>query len=219
MTVDKLWVMWRDEGNQRHAVAQLWRERPGEFRFAYMPVLPTDFRLLAEFPANRTEAEPYVARHLFATFAERIPSPKRPDYARILDSWGIDNRDDQLEILARAGGIQATDWLELVEWRSEDDDLRQPLLARVAGTGHWPGYAHAKEGDELTLRREPENPRDRHATELFLASGEKLGYVPKPYTDIVARLIDGGVDLRATILRRLGLESSYPRLQLRIERA
>src|SRR5262245_60375287 len=144
--------MWRDEENSRHKIGQLWREGGG-FRFVYEAMLPTTFKPLAEFPEHRDETRPYESNYLFATFAERIPSPKRHDAQSILESWGVEHPDDHLEILARSGGIQVTDWIELSEWRAPDDDLSTPLLVRVAGTRHHPGASIAMVGDEVLLRR------------------------------------------------------------------
>lgn len=219
MTIFRLWVMSRDADDRPRTVGQLWRAPSAGFRFAYESALPTDFHPLAEFPEVRGADRPYEARHLFATFAERIPSPRRPDYDVMMKSWGVDQRDDQLEVLARSGGIQATDWLELSEWRAPDDDLTTPLLVRVAGTRNWAGRDHVHVGDAIALRREPDNAWDTHATELVLPSGEKLGYIPRPYTALVAGLLDGGVVLGAHIERRLGIEQTYPRWHLLVRRA
>jgi len=215
---ERLWAMWRDEANQRQQVGQLWHA-PDGYRFSYEAELPPTFHLLAEFPEHRGPDRPYHARNLFSTFAERIPSPKRPDYRTMLDSWGVENPDDQLEILARSGGIQATDWIELSEWRPEADDLTRPLLARVAGLNRWPGVDTVGAGDTVELRREPSNQWDPFATELFLQSGLKLGYVPKPYTKTIASVLDTGAALRGRMVTPIGLEGSYPRWLMRIERA
>lgn len=194
---ERLWAMWRDEANQRQQVGQLWHA-PDGYRFSYEAELPPTFHLLAEFPEHRGP---------------------RPDYRTMLDSWGVENPDDQLEILARSGGIQATDWIELSEWRPEADDLTRPLLARVAGLNRWPGVDTVGAGDTVELRREPSNQRDPFATELFLQSGLKLGYVPKPYTKTIASVLDTGATLRGRMVTPIGLEGSYPRWLMRIERA
>ena len=81
------------------------------------------------------------------------------------------------------------------------------------------GSPFARVGDELELVRDPTNEHDPCATGVYLPDGKKLGFVPKPYTSMVARLIDGGAALNARIVRRLGHEGTYGRWVFRIERA
>jgi hypothetical protein len=211
--------MWRGPDEQRRRVGQLWRTESG-FAFAYERELPADFHRLAEFPEPRHADAPYTSRYLFSTFADRIPSPRRPDFEQLLASWGVTSADDQLEVLARSGGLLVTDWIELSEWRAEDDQLETPLAVRVAGARHHEtGVSLAKEGDEVSLRREPANPRDPAATEIMLTMhDQRLGYVPRPYTELVAGLLDAGAQLRARVVRRLGLSETYDRWVVQIER-
>lgn len=54
-------------------------------------------------------------------------------------------------------------------------------------------------GANLRLRREPSNPHDGLAIEVFLLSGEKLGYVPRHRNPVLARLMDAGKMLLAEI--------------------
>ena len=65
------------------------------------------------------------------------------------------------------------------------------------------GAAHIRAGELLALEREPTNEFDTHATKI-VAGGEKAGYVPRPYSALVARLLDAGVKLEARAVRQLG---------------
>lgn len=216
--VDRLWVMWRDPSQSRRVVGQLWRDPKG-FHFAYNAELPTGFHLLPEFPARRGADAPYDSAYLFTTFAERIPSPRRPDYAAILKDWGVEHRDDVFEALARSGGIQLTDMIELSEWRPEDDTLDTPLRVRVAGTQFHAGAEITRVGDAVKLEREPANPHDPDASLLVLsARGEHLGRVPRPYTAGVARLLDRGESVEGRIVRKLGIPASYGRWVVELRR-
>lgn len=128
--IDRLLVIWRDPTQDaRHLIGILARAH-GEIRFWYEQDLSAafskGFRLLPEFPEHRVEASPYVERYLFALFAERIPSQARPDARTMLAGWGVERVDDQFEVLARSGGIRATDRIELAEYRSDDDELATP---------------------------------------------------------------------------------------------
>jgi len=206
-SIDRLWVVWGEpDDGARRIVGELWRD-PSGYAFAYGHELAKakqkGFRLLAEFPDERTINAPFRASCLFATFAQRIPSPKRRDFDRIMESWGVVRTDNALEVLARSGGIQMTDRIELLEARSEPDELRTPLVVRLAGMKKHAGAAHICVGELLTLEREPTNEFDTHATKI-VAGGEKAGYVPRPYSALVARLLDAGVQLEARAVRQLG---------------
>jgi hypothetical protein len=58
--------------------------------------------------------------------------------------------------------------------------------------------AQMKVGDELQLRREPDNRHDPHAV-LVLWRGEKLGYLPRKENRAVAKAMDEGMTLRAAV--------------------
>ena len=60
--------------------------------------------------------------------------------------------------------------------------------------------AQMKVGDELELRREADNKHDPKAV-LVLWRGEKLGYLPRRENRSVAKAMDDGLKLRATISR------------------
>jgi hypothetical protein len=204
--IDRLVVVWREPTLEaRHPIGNLARVR-GEIRFWYEKDLSAafskGFRLLPEFPEHRVEASPYVERYLFALFAERIPSPGRPDARTMLEAWGVERVDDQFEVLARSGGIRATDRIELAEYRSDDDELATPLEFRVASRRHLDDAAPLSVGDEVTLIREPTNDYDARAT-IIDRVGRRAGYVPRPYVPMFARLLDAGVEIYAKVIRQL----------------
>jgi hypothetical protein len=205
-SIDRLVVVWRDPTDDaRHVIGHLAR-LGGEIRFWYEPDLAVafskGFRLLPELPEHRVEASPYVERYLFALFAERIPAQGRPDARAMLSAWGVERSDDQFEVLARSGGIRATDRLELFEYRSDDDELATPLEFRVASRRHLQDAAPLSIGDEVSLIREPTNDYDSRAT-IIDRAGRRAGYVPRPYVPMFARLIDAGVEVDAKVVRRL----------------
>ena len=158
MSLDRLFVMWRRPSDgTRRIVGELWREAEG-YAFAYYAQLPVGegFTLMPEFPEHRVAPAAYRAASLFPTFAQRVPSPMRVDLVELARAWGVERLDDPLEILARSGGIQATDRLELAEHRSDEDTLERPLEMRIAGATHY-DQGVLGPGDLLELKREPEN--------------------------------------------------------------
>ena len=219
--IDRLFVMWSDpERGRRHVIGHLER-RDGVFRFWYDDDLATaearGFERLPAFPHHRTHESPYWARYLFASFAERIPSRARPDAAAMFADWGVENVDDQLEILARSGGVRATDRIELAEYRAIDDDLSRPLEFRVAGSKYVEG-AELTAGERLLLRRDATNEADSCATIVIASSGRQAGYVPRQHSPLVARLLDGGAVIDAVAVRRLAVPDDAGRWVVRASR-
>ena len=71
------------------------------------------------------------------------------------------------------------------------------MLARmhVAGTHYYEAEEVAEKlspGRRFVLRREPENVHDEFAIEVLTTEGRKLGYIPRRYNEIPARLMDAG---------------------------
>ena len=71
------------------------------------------------------------------------------------------------------------------------------MLARmhVAGTDYYEAGEVAERlssGQCFCLQREPENMHDEFAIEVLTTEGRKLGYIPRRYNEIPARLMDAG---------------------------
>jgi hypothetical protein len=212
-TIDHLLVIWSAPSDGgRHIVGHLIRGGGVPFRFWYeadlRSALSRGFTLLPAFPDQRLSDSPYEARYLFATFADRIPSAHRSDTTETLASWGVEHRDDQFDILAKSGGLRATDRIELAEYRAADDPLDEPLEFRVAGVKYVSPDLRASltAGTSLGFEREPTNEHDPAATVIATtADGKRAGYVPRQYSAMIARLVDAGVHLTATAVRELVL--------------
>lgn len=76
------------------------------------------------------------------------------------------------------------------------------LETHVAGTAYYRAdevRENLRVGQPLILAREPANPHDALAIEVFTSEGVKLGYVPRVRNPPFARLMDAG----RTVLARL----------------
>ena len=219
--IERLLVIWGDphQGN-RHVIGHLARSN-GEFSFWYESDLTRakahGFQVLPEFPEHRDCNRPYVKRYLFPLFAERIPALTRQDAKAIMHTWGVDHPDDQFEVLARSGGIRATDRLELAEYRTGDDDLTRPLEFRIASRRHISDPASLAVGDAVSLRREPDNEADPQAV-IVDRNGKRAGYVPRQYTTIFTRLLDQAVPLFGEVIRQLIVPDDVGKWVVRIGR-
>lgn len=80
---------------------------------------------------------------------------------------------------------------------------KEILLLRtvVAGFRYYEGekvWRLLQIGAELTLRREPDNPYDYRAVEIYWRK-HKLGYVPRVDNSVIAQLMDRGEQLTCRI--------------------
>lgn len=220
---DRLNVMWKDPDDRRVIVGTLAREG-GEYTFAYLDDLSAakarGFELLPQFPELRTRKAPYRSGYLFDTFAQRVPSPKRPDYQEILRAYGVKNADDPLEFLAKSGGTQMTDRLAVSAYRPVDDDLSAPLEVALAGFRFHTGHDDIEVGDAVRLVREPDNEGgDEYAVAVYPVEGERLGYVPQEFAPLVAAVMDGGATLMSKAVRRHPFPAPAGKWVIEIRRA
>ena len=76
-------------------------------------------------------------------------------------------------------------------------------------------FDEIKVGDKLNLVREPENKYDEFAIAVFTQSGKKLGYLPEKDNPILARLLDAGKRLAATV-EELSVKGNYVNIRIKI---
>jgi len=93
------------------------------------------------------------------------------------------------------------------------------LSSVVAGFRYYDGekiWKKLSKNDTLELRREPTNPHDRNAIEIYW-NKIKLGYVPKADNSVIAQLIDRGNRLNAYITWLKEDENPWKRIGINIE--
>ena len=86
----------------------------------------------------------------------------------------------------------------------EDEGWQSLMVVWVAGAAYvdWERlYAPLKAGEQLGLRREPENPYDAMAIMVIDDNGEKLGYIPRAENCAAAQKLDAGEDAIAVLLK------------------
>jgi hypothetical protein len=157
-----------------------------------------------DVPGLPIEKLTHRGSYLFPIFMQRLPSPARGDFKRLMDSWGVVASDDSMEVLARSGGVLATDRIELAEFRAIDDELTIPLEFRIAGLQKRPSASLGlKVGDVLELIRQPMNEADPAATMVAMLDGVTVGYVPRQYAALLARHLDAGRRLHTATIRKI----------------
>ncbi len=91
------------------------------------------------------------------------------------------------------------------------------LSCTVAGTSHRDLDAVEPDlalGQELVLRREPENPHDALAIRVQRSDGALLGYVPRRKNEVLSRLMDAG---KLLVGRLMAKEREEGWLRLEVE--
>jgi hypothetical protein len=72
-----------------------------------------------------------------------------------------------------------------------------------------------KVGDELTLKREPDNPHDAHAVRVEWR-GRQLGYLPRAENRAVAAEMDAGTPVAARIARLVEHKNPWRRVLIEV---
>jgi len=88
----------------------------------------------------------------------------------------------------------------------------------IAGFQYYKGAAvekHLHENDRLNLKRQPENPHDYFAVEVY-SDEQKLGYLPRSENKIIARMMDQGVKLNAAIRKSEPEAHPFRRVKIRV---
>ena len=104
---------------------------------------------------------------------------------------GLDGTDAAAEIpTLQAGTPWATTdiaWLQFYDYSTTDELTGEPIIPR--------------DGDRLHLVRDPENPHDPNAVQIWWRNSIRLGHLPRYVAAAVAEGLDAGVALRAYVAR------------------
>lgn len=190
-----LFIAWQDTQTRSWApVGRLTRE-DGIYRFVYtrgaveMPNFRPFGRMLNLHAA-------YQSEKLFPMFANRILAKNRPEYADYLRWLGLTNsKYDELEELARTGGLRATDSLELFPCPEPTSGENYEVYFFSRGLRHLHQENEARTGkleagERLYLMQDLQNSHDAMA--LLLRTGDPVtlvGYAPRYYSAEFTHLI------------------------------
>lgn len=194
---DRFLVLWQEPvGRRCHRVGTLERSADG-YIFAYGPTAREvpDFTPFAEFPDWDVE---YRSDALFATFANRVMTPRREGYDRYVQSLGLASAlPEPFEFLARTLGTRATDHVQLLPVPRANEAGVLSLYFLVHGARHVDPDAtrlsSVRVGDALHLAAEPDNPESPLAVlvgaEPMPSRDVALGYVPQALAGLVLGLM------------------------------
>jgi hypothetical protein len=118
-----------------------------------------------------------------------------------------------LRLSVVAGRLTVNRWLFRTRKRIF---LQQSLLAGFQYYEARALWHRLRPGALVELRRNPENPVDRKAVEVYWR-GHKLGHLPRTDNRAIAHLLDRGMKLRARIQALRTSENPWERVQVRVE--
>jgi len=195
-TERRLYVSWRDPIGSIHPIGLLIRRRVDEgerFLFAYLKLaeLLAEFRPLPGLPELHRR---YESRSLFPVFANRLMPRSRPDFDLLAHRVDLDGDADPFEVMARSGGVRATDRVEVFSAPVHTADDRSTCLFFARGIRHIEGAERAvadlEAGDQLVLSPDPLNGFNPRAMLMRVSDGRSVGYVPDYLLEHIYELRD-----------------------------
>lgn len=199
----RLLLVWQrpmiDSGRRsRRVVGEVIRKDSGEAVFRYLSDSEDFKSALAEgfqgYPAFRMN-RPQHEVNVMDAFTCRLLSRKRGDFADYLAAHSLpsDFSGSDFSLLAHTGAKLPGDGFEIIP---DLAGIAAPydMIVEAAGTRHQEGVdlVAVSVGDSVSLLPEPTNEFDPAAIEIVHASGGRLGYVPKPYCEMLRPWIDEG---------------------------
>lgn len=219
--VARLAVAWRNPGTRSIRPVGLLSWNGSVYRFAYLrrAVAEPEFRPLLGFPSlERT----YESSALFPLFAQRVMSPRRPDYRSYLAALDLESSVTPWEVMARSEGRREGDSVLL---------FPEPLVScgesvakvLVHGVRHLievdsrveESLRRLRVGDELSLVADVANTVNPKAILVADSQDIHLGYIPDlllGYLDELRR--NGYVQIEVS---RINPPSVSPHMRLLIE--
>ena len=207
----ELWLIWRtksEDNRRRYRIGTLtWNEDGRDFSFQY----DHDVKLAREngleyYPGFDDKDESYIyhSDSLFPNIASRLPRPERDDYLDYINRYGLDPTDKDYEVLIATKGRLVTDNFEFVQPFN-----RNGIEFEIAGVRHrqkdLERYAQEgllRNGAKLRLEIDPDNKFDQNAVKILLShNSEMLGYVPRYYSEYLARELSNGTVYSAVVSR------------------
>lgn len=192
----RLYVSWRDPIGSIHPIGILVRRRTrGEerFLFAYLK-LAEQLPAFQPLPGLPDLYRRYESRTLFPVFANRVMPRSRPDFDLLAHRVDLGGDADPFEVMARSGGVRATDRIEVFSGPVHTTADRSTCLFFARGIRHIEGAAQAVDdlvpGDRLVLSREQTNAFNPQAMLLRASDERSVGYVPDYLLEHILELRD-----------------------------
>lgn len=213
---DYLYLIWKDPIKRKSYIVGM-LSKNGQFEFAYgeevNEALENGFEPLIPF---ENISKVYYSDILFPTFSSRLPDRKRKGIEKILEKYGL-KEFDEYQLLKSSGAKLPIDNLWFVDPILDgDEDKLIERLFHIAGSRHYMGceegncclnkVVHLRIDDLLKLELDIDNLYDDNAIIVKDKNGKKLGYVPRYYSEPLAKILRGNrtYDCRVTEMNDKG---------------
>lgn len=200
---NELWLIWKEPlSHRRFKIGILIKLNDG-YEFSYVAPELGEARKVGFnfFPGFNDLSKTYKNNELFINIASRLPNKGRIDYLEILNSYNLDKKSSDFDILKATRGRTLTDNYEFVS----AFDLNK-IEFDVAGTRHCKDINKCKDflkiNRVLYLEPEPNNKNDENAVKVVLKENGKLyhlGYVPRYYSKELLNELNKGAKYSAMI--------------------
>ncbi|WP_131721597.1 HIRAN domain-containing protein [Xanthomonas sp. NCPPB 1128] len=163
----------------------------GVYRFVYTKGA-WDVPGFGGFARMQVLGQEYRSTEIFPILKNRTLPRSRPEYESYISWLGLSVKEhDELDELARSGGLRATDQIELIPSPEKRPDGTFEAYFFVRGISHIPSAmgVDIKAGDRLFVMKDFQNERDPAA--LLLRTDDPVslvGYAPRYYSHDLSRL-------------------------------
>lgn len=196
--VGTLYLAWQDPVTRCwHVVGRL-KSMQGRYYFGYTKGAEksSNFRL---FSGMEDLKETYVSEQLFPLFQNRLLSSRRPEYPEFIRWLGLTEQEsDPIEILARSGGVRATDQLQVFKKVEVSKEGTFSHLFFVHGLRYLSESAlhrvrEMKPKDRLYLLHDSQNDQNDQDGMAVVVRAENpaeiVGYCPRYLAEDICRLL------------------------------
>ncbi|EGR0773830.1 TPA: HIRAN domain-containing protein [Vibrio cholerae] len=180
-----VYLAWQSpESRDWHVVGAL-TEKSNAYEFNYTKGV-YNAKTFVPFSGMEDLEKSYVSKNLFPLFQNRLLSTRRPEYPSFIKWLGLSEQEARpVDILARSGGVRATDHLQMFRRIDIDESGVFEHVFFVHGLSHLSKSAQKRVdtlsvGDELFLCHDCQNKYDHDAL-LVRADkpAEIVGYCPR----------------------------------------
>jgi len=190
-TIQALFVAWQHPKTRRYyPVARLvtgTEQNHDSYEFAYISgAKKAGEDGFKPFPSFPDMDRVYHSEKLFPLFSNRLMSQNRPDYSSYVSQLGLNPENtDPMLILARSGGIRATDSLELFSYPTQSLKVGcYETYFLSHGLRHFPEVSRKRvlsidQGERLYIVVDFQNPIDNRALMLRTEDRINIGYLPR----------------------------------------